>query len=51
MGILIELLCGVDRPESILAWKRSLQIPSVFANALSRKAIWAVMTCSKGAPW
>ncbi|MGO9157464.1 MAG: hypothetical protein ACLP9N_31805, partial [Mycobacterium sp.] len=35
METLIEVLCGVDRPESILAWKRSLQVLELLGGITS----------------
>ncbi|WP_231963333.1 hypothetical protein [Mycobacterium adipatum] len=35
METLIEVLCGVDRPESILAWKRSLQVLQLLGGITS----------------
>ncbi|OIN80733.1 hypothetical protein [Mycobacterium malmoense] len=35
MQTLIEVLCGVDRPESILTWKRNIQVPKLLGGITS----------------
>ncbi len=35
METLLEVLCGVDRPESILAWKRNLQVLQLLGGITS----------------
>ena len=36
MGTIVEILCGVDRPESILTWKRSPTVQALLTGLCLR---------------
>ncbi|OBR98714.1 recombinase XerD [Mycobacterium gordonae] len=35
MGAIVEILCGIDRPESVLTWKRSSKVRALLAGLAS----------------